>query len=113
MSRMTPVLVASLVVSFALVAGGVTAQTPGPEPAATAEPSPGPTGAIDPPDRVAGIMAGMSRRQKVGQLFMSRLYGFRARSPAHSRNSSFVVEPERNTTPSSTRTSGSVNLPVA
>jgi beta-N-acetylhexosaminidase len=33
-------------------------------------------------DRVAEIMAGMSPREKVGQLFMSRVYGFQAENPA-------------------------------
>lgn len=41
--------------------------------------SPAPAGS---PTAVARILAGVSPREKEGQLFMSRVYGFRAKSPA-------------------------------
>lgn len=51
-------------------------------PAASGAQSEPPGPAQGPVDRVAAIMAGMSLREKVGQLFMSRLYGYRADDPA-------------------------------
>ena len=58
------------------------AQSPSPPPSIgpTVDSSPAPPSAEV--DRVAGILAGMSLRQKVGQLFMSRVYGYRAKDPA-------------------------------
>jgi len=77
-------LVLATALLLTLSTTGTLAQTPTPEPSAspaiTAEPSP--AADIDTTDRVAEIMAGMSTREKVGQLFMSRVYGFRAQSPA-------------------------------
>ena len=83
MTRRTPVLVALLVLALALPPVGASAHTASPEPTPTVTTEPsldqdGPTGVSS---RVAEIMAGMSRRQKVGQLFMTRLYGPRATSP--------------------------------
>ena len=46
--------------------------------AQSAEPAPTLAGG----DRVSELIAGMSLREKVGQLFMTRLYGYRARDPA-------------------------------
>jgi beta-N-acetylhexosaminidase len=81
MTRRTPVLVALLALLLALPLTGAGAQTLAPEPSATSEASPVPIG-TNATDRVGEIMAGMSRRQKVGQLFMSRIYGYRAKEPA-------------------------------
>ncbi len=81
MTRRTPVIVALMALLVMLPTPGAAAQAPSPEPPASAEPIPVLQDAGE-TDRVAEIMAGMSRRQKVGQLFMSRVYGFRAKSPA-------------------------------
>ena len=72
---------ALLALLLALLPAGAVAQTPTLEPSATSEASPAPS-ETSATDRVAEIMAGMSRRQKVGQLFMSRVYGYRAKDPA-------------------------------
>jgi len=56
--------------TLTLSASGASAQSP------AAEPSEPPSA-----DRVTEIIDGMSLRQKVGQLFMSRIYGARAESP--------------------------------
>lgn len=76
MTRRTGTLVLALMWLLALPMGGVEAQE------APADALASPATAPDPTDRVAEIMAGMSTREKVGQLFMSRVYGSRARSPA-------------------------------
>jgi len=79
-----PAWVLLLALLLALPASAVLAQSPSAEPSV----SPAPSAAADPPDtlaavdRVAQIMASMSLREKVGQLFMSRVYGFRAKNPA-------------------------------
>ena len=68
---------------LALTTATTLAQTPaqpGASPITVAEPSP--TATADATDRVVQILADMSRREKVGQLFVSRVYGFRATSPA-------------------------------
>ena len=76
MTRRSATLVLVLTWLLALSAGGVEAQE---APAPTlASPATTP----DPADRVAEIMADMSTREKVGQLFMTRVYGSRAASPA-------------------------------
>jgi beta-N-acetylhexosaminidase len=75
MTRRWTALASALTLAFTLSAAGVQAQDPSAE--ATASPAP-----TEPVDRVAEILADMSRREKVGQLFMSRVYGFRAKEPA-------------------------------
>lgn len=70
MTRRTPLLVALLSLTLMLSMTGARAQTPDERPA------------VFEGEGVAEILAGMSRRQKVGQLFMSRVYGSRAESPA-------------------------------
>lgn len=80
-------LVSALAV--ALPAGAAQAQMPTEEPVDSPAPAVVPAGSPLPasrtteaPDRVAQILASMSRREKVGQLFMSRIYGYRAQKPA-------------------------------
>ncbi len=93
MARMTPRrswLPLLLALSLVLAASGVVAQTPSAAPSAAASTSPAlavpvPSAeASEGPedDLVAELMGSMSRREKVGQLFMSRVYGSRAASPA-------------------------------
>ncbi len=76
MTRRTPMVMVVLTCLLALSTGSVRAAE------APADPLASPAAAPDPTDRVAEIMAGMSRREKVGQLFMTRVYGSRAESPA-------------------------------
>jgi beta-N-acetylhexosaminidase len=70
MPRRSPGLVLVLTVVATLLATPVSGQ----------QPSPAALGSTD-GDRVSEIIEGMSLRQKVGQLFMSRAYGFRADDP--------------------------------
>lgn len=80
---MTARIALVLALLLALGTTAATAQDGSPVPEASAAPAPLATGVagLD-SDRVAEIMAGMSRREKVGQLFMSRVYGYRAENPA-------------------------------
>ena len=75
MTTRTPLTALLLVVLLALTPLATAAQ--GSEPESPDEPT-----SASPSDRVAEIMAAMSLREKVGQLFMSRVYGYRAKDPA-------------------------------
>ena len=90
-----PSLILALVMLMALPVTATQAQERRPE--ATEAPSTRPAHVLTPSaslvpgaaetdtddvDRVAEILAGMTLRQKVGQLFTTRVYGFRAKDPA-------------------------------
>ena len=75
MTTRTPLATLLLAGLLALTPLAVGAQSP--EPNSPDEPL-----SASPSERVAEIMATMSLREKVGQLFMSRVYGYRAKEPA-------------------------------
>ena len=76
MSGRRPVLALTMALALTLITAGTRAQEASGEPVMSADPRPAQV------DRVVAIIDGMSLRQKVGQLFMSRVYGDRAEDPA-------------------------------
>ena len=77
MTRRTPAFALTLTLLLATLPAAAIAQPASPSPALAPD-----TNEAAASDRVAEILRAMSLRQKVGQLFMSRVYGYRATSPA-------------------------------
>ncbi len=77
MTRRTPAFALTLTLLLATLPAAAIAQPASPSPALAPDANEAAAS-----DRVAEILGAMSLRQKVGQLFMSRVYGYRATSPA-------------------------------